>query len=42
MDSIYNLNNKSDEIISNKLNLDELYEKKKGHDQFTINSYNKI
>lgn len=41
MDSIYNFNNKSDEI-SKKINLDELYEKKKDHDQFTLNSYNKI
>ena len=42
MDILYHLNNKSDEEVNLKVNLDELYEKKQDHDQFTLNSYNKI
>ena len=35
------IRNINDEII-NKINLDELYEKKKNHDLFTVGNYNKI
>ena len=39
MDTIFSFD---DEIHSNKINLDELYEKKKEKDLRTLNTYNKI
>lgn len=41
-DSLYNFNNKSEEIESIKLNMDELYIKKQQQDLNILNNYNKI
>jgi hypothetical protein len=40
MDTIFSL--KDDDDLSEKINLDELYEKKKQHDLHTLNIYNKL
>ena len=40
MDTIFTLGDSSD--TDNKINLDELYEKKKQHDLNTISTYNRI
>ena len=42
-DSLYNLNEKSDDVEQSiKLNMDELYEKKQQQDMNILNNYNKI
>jgi hypothetical protein len=41
-DSLYNFNNKSDDVESLKLNMDELYIKKQQQDLNILNNYNKI
>ena len=40
MDTIFTL--RDDDDLSEKINLDDLYEKKKQHDLNTLNIYNKL